>query len=495
MNNEYKDIDWSEPSPIIPQDEPQDYPLDALPKIIRDAVIEVKNYTQAPTALIASSALAAVSLALQSHIDVARSECLYGPTGLYFLTIAESGERKSTCDSYFTSEIRKHDEAQSRQSASLLSEYHSKCQAWETKKNGLLDKLRAETKKGADSTETELMLAKLDTCKPVEPKLPTLLYSDFTPEALAYNLSKWPSAGILTAEAGTVFGSHGMNKDSIMRHLAQLNVIWDGGSLKVNRRTSESFVVQSARLTQHLQIQQSTLNDFLERSGSLARGMGYFARFLISKPATTQGTRLYTEPPKTWDALSLYNNRIAEILALPIPFNAKGTLTPIMMKLSDEAKDVWILLNNLIEAKLADGCEYSEIRDVASKASDNVARLAAAFQSFENGAIEISMDNLLAAGRIIMWHLNEAKRFFIESGITSNLRDAPLLDNWLISHCKAKSIDNITTRDISRLISPVCLRNAKRLQDPLSELEEANRIKIVTQGQRKIVYINPKLLR
>ncbi|WP_143032874.1 DUF3987 domain-containing protein, partial [Nitrosomonas eutropha] len=56
-----------------------------------------------------------------------------------------------------------------------------------------------------------------------------LIYADATPEALANGLAKrWPSSGVVSAEAGIVFGSHGMGKDSVMRNLAMLNQLWDG---------------------------------------------------------------------------------------------------------------------------------------------------------------------------------------------------------------------------------------------------------------------------
>ena len=42
-------------------------------------------------------------------------------------------------------------------------------------------------------------------------RVPRLLYADATPEALAYALANgWPSGGVLSAEAGAVFGAHSM---------------------------------------------------------------------------------------------------------------------------------------------------------------------------------------------------------------------------------------------------------------------------------------------
>lgn len=88
-------------------------------------------------------------------------------------------------------------------------------------------------------------LRDLEHDKPEPPKIPRLLYADATPEALAYGLAKqWPSGGVVSAEAGIVFGSHGMGKDSVMRNLGLLNQLWDGTSLTIDRRSTESFTVR-----------------------------------------------------------------------------------------------------------------------------------------------------------------------------------------------------------------------------------------------------------
>ena len=58
---------WPEFQPLIAKTEAQDYPLDALPPLIRNAVIEVCGFVKAPLALVAMSALAALSVAIQAH--------------------------------------------------------------------------------------------------------------------------------------------------------------------------------------------------------------------------------------------------------------------------------------------------------------------------------------------------------------------------------------------------------------------------------------------
>lgn len=83
---------WPEPQPLATKVAPEPYPLDALPIPIRAAVEEVLAFVKAPLPLVVSSALAALSLAGQVHVDAKRAEKLTGPVGLFLLTIADSGE-------------------------------------------------------------------------------------------------------------------------------------------------------------------------------------------------------------------------------------------------------------------------------------------------------------------------------------------------------------------------------------------------------------------
>ena len=67
---------WDEPLALTVKVDPEPYPISALPKSIREAVLEVASFVQAPIPLIASSALTALSLAIQAHTDVVRSGSL-----------------------------------------------------------------------------------------------------------------------------------------------------------------------------------------------------------------------------------------------------------------------------------------------------------------------------------------------------------------------------------------------------------------------------------
>ena len=153
--------DWPEPQPLTVKVEPEPYPLDALPDTIRAAVEEVQAFVQAPVAMVASSALAALSLAIQAHADVQRAEKLNGPASLDLLTIAPSGERKSTCDGIFTTAIRDYETQQAEAAKPDIKNYEAAKGAWESRKGGLKERIGAETKAGKPTSEFERKLRDL----------------------------------------------------------------------------------------------------------------------------------------------------------------------------------------------------------------------------------------------------------------------------------------------------------------------------------------------
>ena len=483
---------WPEPQPMTAKIEPEPYPLDALPGTVQAAVEEVAAFVKAPLPMVASAALSALSLAIQAHTDVKRAEKLTGPVGLFLLTIADSGERKSTCDNIFTKAIRDYEEAQAEAAKPLLKDYRAALESWEAQHNGIKDKIRQLAKEKKSTADMVSALRDLEYEKPEPSRIPRLIFADATPEALTYGLAKqWPSGGIVSAEAGIVFGSHGMGKESVMRNLATLNQLWDGTSLNISRRTSESYTVRGARLTVALQVQEPTLREFFKQSGALARGTGFLARFLVAWPESTQGFRPFTEAPENWPHLAAFNRRIAAILDQPVPIDDDGALTPPMLPLTPEAKAAWITFHNAIEIELASGGELYDVRDVASKSADNAVRLAALFHMFESGGGAIGANALEAGSRIAAWHLNEARRFFGELALPPEMADAARLDRWLMEHCQREQTHFVGKRH-ARQHGP--LRSGDSLDAAIRELSDLDRMRLLKEGKRITLQLNPALL-
>ncbi|HBA66971.1 MAG TPA: DNA primase [Methylococcaceae bacterium] len=484
---------WPKPQALTAKIHPEAYPLDALPDIIQEAVEEVAAFVKAPLPLVAGSALGALSLSTQAHCDIERAPGLSGPTGLFLLSIADSGERKTTCDGFFTKGIRQYEAEQAELSKPLMNDHLAELAAWNAERDGLLSAIRDAGKKNKPTQKLREELKELEHGKPEPPRIPRLVLGDETPENLAYTLArKWPSAGVVSSEAGVVFGAHGMNRDSIMRNLGLLNILWDGNSLPIGRRSSESFVVQGARLTVALQIQETTLRTFFDKSCGLARGTGFLARFLVAWPESTQGARPFTDPPETWPRLMRFNHRINGILNTDAPINQQGELVPAMLTFTQGAKRAWVDFHNAIESMLGPGGDLYDVRDVASKTADNAARLAALFHVFTHGiGSAVDEDSFEGASRVAAWHLSEARRFFGELALPVELANAVRLDAWLID-CATRERTHIIPRREAQRIGPV--RDKDALKNALQELEDLGRARIVVEGRRKDIHVNPSLL-
>ncbi|MEZ5539616.1 MAG: YfjI family protein, partial [Pseudomonadales bacterium] len=395
--------------------------------------------------------------------------------------------------------IREWQNEQERLLAPEVEIYQAEFDAWTVQREAILADIKAATREGKKTVpkknvaELKEDLIQLEREKPIPPQIPKLLLGDETPESLAWSLAKkYPTAGVLSNEAGVVFGSHGMGKDSAMRNLALLNMLWEGGTLSVGRRSTESFEVKDARLTIGLMVQEPTLREFFAKSGALARGTGFLARFLVAWPESTQGYRLFTEAPKDWPHLEAHNQRITEILNLPMVFTEAGGLLPETLELTPEAKTDWVAYHDAIERELSKGGVLHDVRDVAGKTADNAARLAALFQIFESGVAPISADNFDRASRIATWHLSESRRFLGELALPDELQDAVNLDAWLFEHClqnRTESVNKNYVRQYGKI------RDKTRLDNAIKYLAELDRVRVFKEGRCAMIHLHPALVR
>jgi putative DNA primase/helicase len=486
--------DWPEPEPLTTPLDPLPYPVDALPSLLREAVEEAQAFVQAPMALVACSALAALSVAAQGLVNVRRDHQLVGPVSLYLLAVAESGERKTSCDRIFGQALRDWERERVSALAPELAAHDAAAGAFEAKRAGLLEAIKRKRRDAEDTAADEAALDELTAHTPQPVPVPRLLYADATPEALSHSLARgWPSGAVMSAEAGAVFGAHGMGYETILRNLALLNVLWDGGEIAIDRRSKSSFQLRDRRLTFGLMIQPETLRGFLERAGSLPRGSGFIARFLIAWPASTQGTRAYRPAPERMPAVERFGQRVRELLDTPLCTYADGGLQPIELALSPPAHAAWVQAHDRIERALAAGGDFADIRDVAAKAAENVARLASLFHVLTHGpGGVVNADGIDAAANVIGWHLHEARRLLSDLDTPSDLVAAIRLDAWLIAEARRSGDHRIPTPRVYQF-GPGCVRDAKALKAALALLIERSRARMEEDGKRRFVVVNPAL--
>jgi len=492
--------DWPDPIPLIREDnEPQPYPVTALGTITTTAVNEFHEYGQQPLAMIGSSTLAALSLCAQGHADVARDSQNVGPISLSILCVAESGERKTTVDSAFSKALKQWQRDRNMELEPMICESLADHAAWKAEKEGITAAIRDERKKKSGTDDEVIQLReKLRGIEKLEPGITRpvqLFFEEATPEALAWFAGVGhPSFSLWSDEGGLTIGGRGMSEDSLMEFLSLLNRLWDGGSFEPTRKTTKTSAVVGRRNTVNLMMQSAVLERLEGTQDGISRSLGSLARFLVLQPPSTQGTRTYREPPSATPKQGAFHQRIRELMAKELPLNERGELEPPVLQLSPGAKAMWVEFFNTVEAALAPDGEFAGIRDFASKAGEQAARIAGVLRVFDGASGEISEGVMVRALALASWYLNEARRIFTSTVAAPEIRKAKLLLDWLVARASSLKLSQLPQREIL-MYGPNRVRNKEQRDHALAILEEHGFLRQLQAGNRHLIELNPCLLK
>ena len=196
--------EWKEQKPLyrpLPESDP--FPIDVLGDILGGAVEAMSDIIQAPDAICANSILASNTLALQGHFDVVIDGRIR-PTSNFFISIGESGERKSAVDHEV---LRPHFEYQEELRIKFKEELkvsHREFEAYKQTKDAKLKK--------AIEYEDRLMILEGLGDEPVSPLLPFVISEEPTYEGLVKSLEQGhASQGLFSDEGGRLLGGMGCN--------------------------------------------------------------------------------------------------------------------------------------------------------------------------------------------------------------------------------------------------------------------------------------------
>jgi len=374
-------------------EQPDQWPSYREDSLFWSAVVEAAAEVQVPREMAMMCAFGAISIAGQGLTDVKMPTDHEVQTPLMLLTLAESGERKTTIQNLFFKSIIKMNRTSVEVSDQLREKFSDEVMIWKVEEKAAKSRLfKALKDKNEEATsEARQSLKQIQDNKPVPPAFPRLLYDDTTPHALVQHLyDNSPHGGMLTSEANSIFSGRAL------QDLDKLNTLWDGGDVIVDRLTRPSFVLSGARLTLALMTQPSVIERFLSKRGEEARGMGFLARFLVAKPGKMAGTRI-TRPLSPLPALDHFNERIKEILTkktFPHLYPDEAPPTIKVLTFSSEASVLWKRYDQGIENAMKDGQPYYYYTDHASKIMDNVTRMAALLHYFEGYEAPISSETL-----------------------------------------------------------------------------------------------------
>lgn len=373
---EYSPDDMTEaPRPLRRTIAPaQAYPIELLGKDMSQAAQAIHNKIMAPDAICAQSVLSSVTLATQGHGDVVLHTDQWRPSSEYFLTVADSGERKTSADNEALGGIEAY-EKELRETYDLdETEYANQFAAWDRQRTQILsDKRKYPTQASKKTALDDLGVA------PPAPLFPAVICPEPTYEGLCKLLAiGQPSMGVFSNEGGQFVGGHGMKEDNRLKTAAGMSDLWDGKTIKRVRSGDGASIIPGRRLSMHLMVQPMVFSQFY--SDKLLESQGIFSRILVAAPDSAAGSRLFKPvSPQDARALQEFSNLLLNVLRTPLPLTAgkRNELSPRLIGLAPKAKAVLIKYSDHVEARLGEGQPYQPIKAFANKLAEHAARLAA----------------------------------------------------------------------------------------------------------------------
>ncbi|MDX5930508.1 YfjI family protein [Acidiphilium acidophilum] len=403
-----------------PSAPPADYPMAALLEL-RPAVEAIKHRTQTPEALIAGSVLAAAGFCVAPHHDVEIPGVGTKPLNLAVLTIAQSGERKTTVDLLATASLRRAEQK-------LAAKYGDEIAIYKREK-AAFEAATAEAKKAAKRGRAAVAeaLAGVGT-EPKPPAAPILMAEESTIEGLIVALIERPNVSMFSAEAGMFLGGHGFTPETATRTMTTVNSLWDGAAIKRLRATGHVHKM-GRRSSMSLMAQRSVAMKLIGDDG--ARDNGLLARILLSEPETTIGTRLWREGRADYDQfLCQYDDRLADLLDRKPPLLEGGDgFDPAPIAFHIEAERHMIAFYNQTEAALRDGERYASIRGYGAKMLEHASRLAGVMAAYA-GQDTIDATTFDAGAELATFYAGEHLRLADTAGIAADLILAQRLLEW-----------------------------------------------------------------
>jgi len=433
------------PRPLMRDMPPADpFPLDAMPDFLRRSIEAISDMTQTEPAIAAQSVLAVSTLATQPHIDVRLPHGGICPTSGFFITVAESGERKSSVNDRAYLPVRRrekelHDRYEIEHEI-YVADLEAYKQAIQNAKSGG----RGGSSRNRDAIRSDIIAVGKE---PKKPMLPWLTSADPTVEGLIKNWpGSHPAQGIVASEGGQFLGGHGFTADAVLKTAAMLSTAWSGETIRRNRAGDGITNLDGRRLSIDLQCQPEVAVSFY--SSATLRDQGLLARFLPVWPASRIGSRVIAKlKPETDQDYQTYLSRIGALLGLSYVTDedSRGGLLTRELSFDPAAGQVWIAFANASEKQMLPGGEYETITGLASKLPEHAARLAAVIEVVSGPSPrelpgEISAASLVCAIKLAQHYAREALRMFAAGRVNPDLALARKVWAWIESGWSEKFI-------------------------------------------------------
>lgn len=334
---------------------------------LSDVAKQVSKICQVEPEMAGQCVLATAALVTQHKANV---QTLAGnkPLSLFLLTIADSGDGKSTTEEICLRAVKKYQREQSKRYQAALLSYNS-----------------------IDPKE------KQDEEPPMEPYLNV---KDPTPEGIRRSFAEGlPSQGAFTSEAAVILSGYGMNKENKAKTAGTYNGLWDDGEISVARSGSARLQLYDRRFSKHFLIQPSAVRDTL--LDPILEAIGYLPRFLVAWPDNMEPRKTREMCLESIPEIQTFWNR-CESLLTDVKKSDCSNL-PIL-RFSHEAQQAISSYFEELEVEGRTG-RYKTIKSFALRATEQACRIAGVLTAFADET-EISGKTMLGGICLASYSLN-----------------------------------------------------------------------------------------
>ncbi|MFP5442562.1 MAG: DUF3987 domain-containing protein [Betaproteobacteria bacterium] len=424
------------------------YPVDALPKKMGDALYAVMGSTKASEALVVPIILSAAAAAVQGVADVQKPYSSHEdrmPTSMFFGAIANSGDRKT----------------------SALKQVLVPFEEFE---QGLLQ----APQDGVDGT--------------ADPSHHFLL-EEATEKGVVDLLRRGAKSLFYALDEGALLFDKRLDVPALCKR-------FDGATIRHASRTEGSIFVADTRASMCMLTQGVTFDRIMNKKGYVLVETGLLPRILMSfcTGADAPASRFFTPAavPGQYEALMApFHERLRSLLRqYARSLGASGSKRQLLT-LNPQAANLWTGFAREMEYEYASSPQWLDVRVFVMRAAEHALRLAAVLHCFSSDDTQVAESSVQSACRIVMWHLGQAKKAFGEPPTEIRARQlAGLLYDYLARASPIAGPCRINRSQVLRC-GPPELRKAAHLNLALYQLQNAGQIVVVSQkGKEEIALIN-----
>lgn len=473
--------------PIIPLNpqwkELPEFPMDALPDILRNYAAAVSLHSQTSPDMAAVIGLGVLAVCLQGKYKVEGTPGYCEPLSLYTVIIASPGERKSGVLRAMTGPLYDYERDFNNSRSGEITQNRQQRENLERQISGIKKKLELK-----NNRDLELQLQQLEGELSDMPEIKPVRFfaDDCSSEALTSLLSN--NGGILSV----ISAEGGIFDIMAGRYSSKTNIdVWlkghCGDPIYVDRMTREHECIPHPALSAILTIQPSVLDEIMENT--TMNGRGLIARFLYSSPPSKIGSRIFRAPAVPAEISDSYRKLIYRLMAAPMECEAQT------LRLSAGALDVIDKYFTEHEKYLAG--EGQAIADWASKYIGSVLRISGLLHGAEMRAddIEISASTVCRAISIGKYFLAHSGYAYSMIGADLNVKKA----RFVMAKISQFGKDEIKRSELYQKCRGRFFQKTEEIFPTLDLLEEHGYIKMVIPERQSTgrppdvrILVNPK---